>query len=167
MAHLDLKADNIVFTAKFLLSLIDFAMSELLGLMVKVPGRPDKMTPIHRAPEVWSNDSFDAAPVDVWGVGVILYTLLCQNYPFAESCRKDAKYRRYFCGLTEDKMGFFSAFRSLIKASPTKIPFEVILSCFEKDPQLRPSMEDLAAMPYFQRRPLSTEEMAELMELLV
>ena len=118
--------------------------------MDKVPGRPDKMTPMHRAFEVWSQSSFQAAPVDVWGVGVVLYTVMFQNYPFEKNgCIKDTKYARYFCGLTNDRRGFFNAFRSLIKASPSKIPFEIILSCFERDPQLRPSMEDLAAMPFF------------------
>lgn len=117
--------------------------------MVKVPGRPDKMTEMHRAFEVWSQGSFEAAPVDVWGVGIVLFTVMFQDYPFAEGCNKDTKYARFFRGLTKDRWGFFKAFHSLIKASPSKIPFEVILSCFERDPQLRPSMEDLAVMPFF------------------
>ena len=54
MVHLDLKADNFVLTALNRLSLIDFGMAELLGTVVTVPGRPDKMTPMHRAYEVWS-----------------------------------------------------------------------------------------------------------------
>ena len=119
--------------------------------MVKAPGRPDKMTPMHRAFEVWSQGSFEAAPVDVWGVGIVLFTVMFQNYPFEDvekGCKVDM-YTQYFRGLTNGKWGFFKAFHSLIKASPSRIPFEVILSCFDSNPQRRPSMEDLAAMPFF------------------
>lgn len=153
LAHLDLKPDNIVFTASFLLSLIDFAMSELLGLVVKAADRPDKMTPIHRAPEVWSNDSFEAAPVDVWGVGVVLYTILFLRYPFGDNqgCSSEAKY-------TE----FISGFTSWIENNPSEIPFGAILSCFQRDPESRPTMETLAAMPYFQKTSLKPEEEQEI-----
>ena len=63
-------------------------------------------------------------------------------------------------------MGFFAKFTPSVKSCPSKVPFEIILSCFERDWQLRPTIEDLAAEPFFQVRPLTSEEEEELEQLL-
>lgn len=63
-------------------------------------------------------------------------------------------------------MGFFAKFISWVKSCPSKVPFETILNCFERDWQLRPTIEDLAAEPFFQVRPLTPEEEQELDKLL-
>lgn len=93
--------------------------------------------------------------------------IMFHNYPFVErGCKKDTNYARYFLGQPRDRMGFFAKFSPSVNSCPSEIPFRTILSCFESDPQLRPTMEDLAVEPFFQVRPLSTEEGEELAELL-
>ena len=130
------------------------------------------MTPRHRAYEVWDEkyESFDAAPVDMWGLGVTLYKIMFQRFPFPDKkfgCLADTRYARYFCGQSEeDKMGFFSSFSSYIKTAPSQEPFEAIIGCLESDPEARIIMDDIASMPFFQQTDLTPTEEQELNVLL-
>ena len=79
IAHLDLKADNFVITDSFDLALIDFGMVEDCSDPLK---DTHKMTPIYRAPEVFYNKEYDPIKVDIFGIGVCMFMLMCRDAPF-------------------------------------------------------------------------------------
>lgn len=79
IAHLDLKADNFVVTDSYDLALIDFGMVEDISELVK---DSNKMTRIYRAPEVLKGKQYNPQTVDIFGIGICLFMVICRDAPF-------------------------------------------------------------------------------------
>ncbi|TFY73067.1 hypothetical protein EWM64_g10945 [Hericium alpestre] len=47
------------------------------------------------APELAGNSAYQAEPVDVWGIGIILFTMLIGNTPWDEPTHRSYEYQRY------------------------------------------------------------------------
>lgn len=79
LVHCDLKLENIMINKDFGLSLIDFDFSRKISEAIT-----DNLgTPGYQAPEMqYKNPSYHGAPVDIFAIGVILYALDIQGYPF-------------------------------------------------------------------------------------
>jgi len=50
------------------------------------------------APELNTNAPYQAEPIDVWGIGVILFTLLAGNTPWDEPTQRSPEYSKYLSG---------------------------------------------------------------------
>eukprot|EP01130_Rhizamoeba_saxonica_P001640 TRINITY_DN11517_c0_g1_i1.p1 TRINITY_DN11517_c0_g1~~TRINITY_DN11517_c0_g1_i1.p1 ORF type:complete len:580 (+),score=88.44 TRINITY_DN11517_c0_g1_i1:212-1741(+) len=133
--HRDLKLDNI-FIKDMNIKILD------MGLSTTVEKDEMKMsvcgTPNYIAPEVLlkSGHSF---PVDIWGIGVIMYTLLVGVPPFQTSA-VDSTYERIKdndytfpenCGLSD-------------------CAIDLISSILQSDPSKRPSIQDIKDHLFFQ-----------------
>ncbi|KAL3982019.1 Protein kinase domain family protein [Acanthocheilonema viteae] len=83
-AHRDLKPENLLLTEDLQLKLIDF------GLCAKPPlGLSQSLhtccgSPAYAAPELILGLPYKGHQVDVWSMGVLLYTLLCGCLPFED-----------------------------------------------------------------------------------
>uniref|UniRef100_A0A8C4V2E2 non-specific serine/threonine protein kinase n=1 Tax=Falco tinnunculus TaxID=100819 RepID=A0A8C4V2E2_FALTI len=81
-AHRDIKPENVLVDEEHNLKLTDF------GLCAKPKGGLDKPlhtrcgSPAYAAPEVIQGKAYIGSEVDVWSMGVLLYTLLCGVHPF-------------------------------------------------------------------------------------
>ncbi len=81
VSHRDLKLENILLgTDMRTVKLIDFGFS----IWVKKEGKLKVFcgTPTYMAPEIISRPEYEGPPTDVWALGVILYVLLCGQFPF-------------------------------------------------------------------------------------
>lgn len=74
VVHRDLKLENILIAQDGTLKITDFGLSSFMR-----PGETSRSTAgslYYLAPEVFSDSSHEGPPVDVWSLGVILYTLV-------------------------------------------------------------------------------------------
>ncbi|XP_055647615.1 maternal embryonic leucine zipper kinase isoform X1 [Falco peregrinus] len=84
-AHRDVKPENVLVDEEHNLKLTDF------GLCAKPKGGLDKPlharcgSPAYAAPEVIQGKPYIGSEVDVWSMGVLLYTLLCGVHPFDDA----------------------------------------------------------------------------------
>ncbi|KAJ7741771.1 kinase-like domain-containing protein [Mycena maculata] len=101
VCHRDLKPENILLDVGGTLKISDFGLSSVFKL--KETGRTRTLTERcgslpYVAPELNSDQPYEAEPIDVWGVGVILYTLLAGNTPWDEPTQNSPEFMRYLSG---------------------------------------------------------------------
>ena len=80
ITHRDLNPDNVALTALGRLKIMDFAHATRFGpgqRFTEVVGRPS-----HTAPEVARRQPYEGPPVDVWALGVMLFSMVCGRLPF-------------------------------------------------------------------------------------
>lgn len=135
--HRDLKIGNLFLSDKLEVKLGDFGLATKLDF----EGQKRKTicgTPNYIAPEVLDNKQGHSYEVDIWSIGVIMYTLLVGKPPFETN---DVK-KTY----------------NLIKLSAYTFPDNVALSepakslitqILKLDPQRRPSLEEILEHDFF------------------
>ncbi|OBZ78002.1 Serine/threonine-protein kinase CHK1, partial [Grifola frondosa] len=102
VCHRDLKPENILLDAAGNLKISDFGLCAVYKLKSTGKTRPlsercGSMPYI--APELSSkNEYYEAEPIDVWGSGVILFTMLAGNTPWDEPTRQSPEFTRYMSG---------------------------------------------------------------------
>ena len=86
--HRDFKLDNILLDSHCSnIKICDFGVSKILR-----PGETiiDQCgTPAYLAPEIIKNLGYEGFSVDVWSLGVVLYTMICGTIPFKASSLND------------------------------------------------------------------------------
>uniref|UniRef100_A0A8C8UGI9 non-specific serine/threonine protein kinase n=1 Tax=Peromyscus maniculatus bairdii TaxID=230844 RepID=A0A8C8UGI9_PERMB len=89
IAHRDIKLDNILLDGKGSVKLCDF------GLAIRVTsGQRSKGfcgTLEYCAPELFTDTEYDARAVDIWSLGVVLYTMVTASFPFKARTYSDMK----------------------------------------------------------------------------
>ena len=80
ICHRDLKLDNVMIGGDGKVTLIDFGFA----LMVKDKQLIDSFcgTPNYMAPEIYLRRPHDGAAADLWAITVLLYKLVCGEFPF-------------------------------------------------------------------------------------
>ncbi|OAA59940.1 serine/threonine protein kinase [Cordyceps fumosorosea ARSEF 2679] len=132
--HRDLKLENILFDRHENVKLVDF------GFTREYEGRVNHLqtfcgTICYSAPEMLKGEKYAGEKVDIWSLGVILYSLLCGELPFDDD--DDNVTRSRILG-QEPKY-------------PAHLPSEavaLIKSLLSKRPILRPSLPDVLAHPF-------------------
>lgn len=79
--HRDIKLENILINKKNReIKIIDFGFS----VCVKADKKLCMFcgTPSYMAPEIVSKQEYNGKYVDVWALGILLYTMLCGKFPF-------------------------------------------------------------------------------------
>lgn len=130
VCHRDLKPENLLLDVAGTLKISDFGLSAVYKL--KESGKTRTLTERcgslpYVAPELNSDAPYLAEPVDVWGVGVILFTLLAGNTPWDEPTIHSPEFVRYvsgaifrelpWCRLGEEAL---SLLRSLLAVDPSR-----------------------------------------------
>ncbi|CAL1217096.1 unnamed protein product [Candida parapsilosis] len=133
--HRDIKPENILFSSKSSNEILlgDFGLARVLKPQQKL--RDMSGTLSYMAPEIFDREKGYNFPVDIWAVGVCSYFMLCGYMPFdceTDDETKDAiKNRRYLFEPEE----YWVEIPESAK--------EFILSCFELNPDSRPTSIDL------------------------
>ena len=101
LVHRDLKPENFLLDARARLRICDFGHAKRLSEVMQIEDddfpMPPKLattrtkniaSPAYKAPilnDLRSNEEYDATKVDVWEIGVALYVMLAQAYPFGQT----------------------------------------------------------------------------------
>ncbi|KAI0288298.1 CAMK/CAMKL/CHK1 protein kinase [Russula brevipes] len=101
VCHRDLKPENLLLDAAGTLKISDFGLCSVYKL--KESGRIRMLTERcgslpYVAPELNTDKPYGAEPIDVWGVGVILFTMIAGNTPWDEPTRRSYEFSRYLSG---------------------------------------------------------------------
>lgn len=134
--HRDLKLGNLFLNEKLKIKLGDF------GLAAKLKNDSEKRhtvcgTPNYLAPEILSNRVGHGYKVDIWSLGVVLYTMIAGRPPFET---KEVK-------LTYEKIrkGIYSFPKNVEISDNVK---KLISKIFVLDPKKRPTLDDILEDPF-------------------
>ena len=135
--HRDLKLGNLFLSEKMEIKIGDFGLATKL----EFDGERKRTicgTPNYIAPEVLEGKSGHSYEVDVWAIGVILYTLLVGKPPFETSDVKTT-YRRI-------RMLAYTFPETVAISEPAK---SLIARILVTDPAKRPTIDDIMAHQFF------------------
>ena len=92
IVHRDIKPENILLTHDNIIKIADFNLSRhYTNANVKLNSFCG--SPCYSSPEVIKGNKYLPKPVDIWGVGIILYTMICGELPF-DGNSEDVLYRK-------------------------------------------------------------------------
>eukprot|EP00127_Corallochytrium_limacisporum_P003855 Clim_evm69s153 gene=Clim_evmTU69s153 len=132
IAHRDIKPENVLVDKKRQAHLIDFGLSNICG--------PNHMTtfcgtPNYMAPEVLHGKSYDGKSVDVWSLGVTLYTAVVGGFPFDGDSVEEI-----FDKVVEGRLYMPSFISPQLS--------DLILRMLNRDSASRPSITDILKHPW-------------------
>ena len=135
--HRDLKLGNLFINDKMEIKVGDFGLATKL----EFDGERKRTvcgTPNYIAPEILEGKTGHSYEVDIWSLGVIIYTLIIGKPPFETNNVKET-YKRI-------KMDYYSFPENAIISEPAK---ELIQSILVLDPTKRPKLEEIANSNFF------------------
>ncbi|CCH42946.1 Serine/threonine-protein kinase [Wickerhamomyces ciferrii] len=141
--HRDLKLENILLDKKKNAKLSDFGFTrecEQRNFLETVCG-----TTVYMAPELIKKEKYDGFKVDVWSLGVILYTMLYGQMPFDED--------------DENMTGFkIVNTEPIYKEDIPQSAIDLIKRMLNKTPSQRPSTLEILNHPFLENEGLSNLE---------
>ena len=137
ISHQDIKPSNFLIDKYKRIKLCDFGLSALHKDNNNVSSNYVGSI-IFTAPEVLMKHPYDSYKADIWSFGVTLYLMATGTYPW-EVSSNEAAIQSILKGVTQFDIIMDEKTRNVIK------------SCLQVDPNLRPTIDDLLAMPFFQR----------------
>uniref|UniRef100_A0A3B1JBM6 non-specific serine/threonine protein kinase n=1 Tax=Astyanax mexicanus TaxID=7994 RepID=A0A3B1JBM6_ASTMX len=151
IVHRDLKAENLLLDADMNIKIADFGFSNEFTMGNKLDTFCG--SPPYAAPELFQGKKYDGPEVDVWSLGVILYTLVSGSLPFDGQNLKElrervlrGKYRIPFYMSTDCE----NLLKKFLILNPTK---RGSLEQIMKDRWMNVGHEEEELKPYIQPQP--------------
>jgi serine/threonine protein kinase len=167
LVHLDMKLENFMVTLNEGVKLIDFETCHRLDKDNKIVSRG---TPGYRAPELLDGRIEDAKALDMYSLGVVLFTMVAGHPPYEEKHENGKwKFDGYYEALRHDIGKFWRAHertreREGLESFSSEFK-EIIESLLNVDANKRPSAHEIRRMRWYQREVFADEELEK--ELLV
>ncbi|KAH7344748.1 CAMK/CAMKL/CHK1 protein kinase [Rhizoctonia solani] len=128
VCHRDLKPENLLLNLEGRLKISDFGLCSVFKYKERTRMLSERCGSLpYVAPELSTSDPYAAEPVDVWGTGVILFTLFVGNTPWDEPTANSPEFVSYARGeifqyepwnrIESEALAFL---RSILTISPKK-----------------------------------------------
>ena len=122
IVHRDMKPENIMLTKDMIVKIGDFGLSKYFKSN-ESRLKTNCGSPCYSAPEVLRGNRYKPQPVDLWGLGIILYCMVCGELPFEDE-REDILVRKvtlckYTCPLFVSDI-FKSFFKKILCPNPNE-----------------------------------------------
>jgi serine/threonine protein kinase len=155
-SHRDIKAENILIDGKYSLKLADF------GFATHSKGKDgsDKLHTIkgtrgYMAPELIAGKPYIGENNDIFGVGVLLFSMVAGHPPFKKASTDDVFYK-LFCNDNEKFWMKMSKSKTAVSYSPNFLL--LINSLLALNPELRLTLKEAKASKWVQEVPLPIEK---------
>ena len=133
-SHLDIKLENILVDEEFNTKISDFGLSTSKQEIDYKAG-----TDIYWAPEMFTNTNFKTKPLDVFALGVVLFSMVSGKPPFTYARVDD----RCFQLLNTNSKQFWKQQSKSCNVDYSSEFIELINSIFELDPAKRATIKDI------------------------
>ncbi len=136
VTHRDIKMENILIDENLNVKIIDFGFS-----ICAAPTQRLKVfcgTPSYMSPEIVNRKEYIGPPTDIWSLGILLFALLCGNFPF-----RGATDNELFRSISRGKVSFPSFASASLRAMISRL--------LRLDPQSRATAKDVQS----QRNPVA------------
>lgn len=122
IVHRDMKPENIMLTKDMIVKIGDFGLSKFFKRR-DIKLQTNCGSPCYSAPEVLRGNLYKPTPVDIWGIGIILYCMICGELPFEDE-KEDILIRKvtlcnYTCPLFVNNI-FKSLFKRILCPNPNE-----------------------------------------------
>lgn len=143
--HCDIKAGNVLLSRNLTAKLCDFGDSIVAGPSGFGESISTSLTPFFSPPEVYGRDIYPHSKLDVYSLGVLMFEMLFNRYPYELSLgssfqyhinRKNIDFSQLHKIQAERMMGYGP--RELLECIA-----QLCLQCFSKDPLLRPGLDNI------------------------
>ena len=122
IVHRDMKPENIMLTKDMIVKIGDFGLSKYFK-STEVKLQTNCGSPCYSAPEVLRGNRYKPMPVDIWGIGIILYCMICGELPFEDE-KEDILIRKvtlcnYTCPIFVNQI-FKILFKRILCSNPNE-----------------------------------------------
>ena len=177
--HRDLKLDNLFLSGDYLIKIADFGCSIALDCnenakngLCAVRGTENYM-----APEIWENDFtkekkiYDGKKIDVFSLGVVLFSLIFNGHPFNKAIPRDQFFRLINVNNWEEYWKIFAEKIKMITEKEEAAEWELLKNLIEKmltkDSEKRISLSEIQNHKWMNGDIYKDEEMAKVIESLI
>jgi len=138
--HRDIKGKNILLHTSGVLKLADFGSAKMFNdvLLKEAPSSGYAFTPLWIAPEVMTG-TYNSR-VDIWSLGCVIVEMATAKHPWAENNFDNPFRVMYYISSTDATPAIPSRLSALGK--------NFVSLCFQRDPDLRPSADELLQHPW-------------------
>lgn len=135
IVHRDIKLENILIDNNYKIKLTDFGLCGIKTDPTDIFSQ-SLGTVRYTAPEMLEGNGYNES-IDIWGIGVVFFTLLTGSYPF------DASERENIFKRIREKSIHYS------KYNLDRKEVKLLRLLLEKDPEKRIEIEDILDQPFF------------------
>ena len=145
IAHRDLKLDNMLIDDDMNIKILDFGLSR----QHKTNGLIDSVgTPFYMAPELHEKRVHNGSEVDVFALGVILFSIVAGKFPFKKATRSNNLYKLIWTGQIST---FFEKHHATQLTDEFK---DLIIRMLDFDGSKRPTIDEIRNHPWMMEQSL-------------
>lgn len=147
-AHRDLKPDNIFLDNDFSFKIGDFGQSLpfINKNEEKIFLKGECGTPKYKAPEIYEKEFYDGEKIDIFSIGVILFSIKLKVFPFQKASSNCYTYKQI---MDRNKTNFWKSFQAFPNIPHLSKEFkDLFFKMVSYDPGERPTIQDILNDPW-------------------